>query len=231
MQTLRAPEELKQNYQGLLQRIRELSSNQRAPAELLAVSKGQTPERIRQLASLGQRRFGENYAQELWGKAQELADLDLEWVYIGHLQSNKIRRLVACTSEIQTLSQWAHAELIARAALASGRAPFSVYIEVKADEEPSKSGAAWDEVLALADKVQKSLPELRLRGLMAVPPSHFQDDLCSEVPPLYRQLRQLADQVGEGQLSLGMSGDLRLALEAGSNQIRIGRALLGERPA
>lgn len=231
MQTHPLKEDLAHRYQALLQKIRELSPPSAPPAELLAVSKGQSPARIRELAMLGQRRFGENYAQELWSKAPELADLDIEWVYIGHLQSNKIRRLVATTTEIQTLSQWAHAELIARAASVSHRAPFSVYIEAKVDDQETKAGATWNEALSLADRIQKELPELRLRGLMAIPPSSYQDALCPKVPPLYRQLREWADQLGERQLSLGMSGDLRLALEAGSNQVRIGRALLGERSA
>ncbi len=229
MPTLETPENLAQRYQELLQQIHKFSPDPANPAQLLAVSKGQSAARIRELAQLGQVRFGENYAQELWDKVPELADLSLQWVYIGHLQSNKIRRLVESTVEIQTLSQWSHAIQIARAASALGRAPFSVYLEIKVDDEPKKSGLSRDEILPLAARISKELPELRLRGLMAIPPSSYQDHLQAVVPELYLHLRRLADQIGDRQLSLGMSGDLRLALGAGSNVLRIGRALLGER--
>jgi uncharacterized pyridoxal phosphate-containing UPF0001 family protein len=84
------------------------------------------------------------------------------------------------------------------------------------------------EVLALAAALKQN-PDLHVRGLMAIPPSHFQDDSTPEVPSLYEELRRLANQVGDGQLSLGMSGDLGLSLRAGSNLVRIGTAILGPR--
>ncbi len=224
----KAPQDLAQTYSELQNRLTLYRPDGLAP-ELLAVSKGHPASRIRELFHLGQKRFGENYVQELLSKAEELADLSIEWVFIGHLQSNKIRKLLDVCTAIQTLAQWSHAEQIARVIDQRGHAPFEVYLEVKVDVGDTKSGLAWGDVLPMSQRIQKELPQLRLRGLMAIPPSIYQDETFTEVPPLYRDLRDLASQVGDGLLSLGMSGDLRLALAAGSDQVRIGQALMGPR--
>jgi pyridoxal phosphate enzyme (YggS family) len=222
-----AKKELEQRYQQVCSQIRELAGAQRTP-ELLVVSKGHGPDPLRALFSWGQTSFGENYAQELSAKSESLQDLPIRWVFIGHLQSNKIRKIVSVASEIQTVGSLKHAELIARAARDCGKAPYPIWIEVNAAEEEGKHGCPMDEVLTLAAALTQN-PDLHLRGLMAIPPSHFQDDSTSEVPALYLELRKLADQVGEGQLSLGMSGDLGLSVRAGSNLVRIGTAILGPR--
>ncbi len=218
-----------QRYQVILDRIHQACISGRQPPELLAVSKTQDPIRIRELFALGQRRFGENYAQELLDKAGQLNDLDLEWVFIGHLQSNKIKKIVQVAHEIQTVASLQHAERIAKSALELGKTPFPIYLEVNAGDEDNKSGVAWDSVQELADAIQSKLPALKLEGLMAIPPSHFQDDSTPDVPKLYRDLRILASSVGEGKLSMGMSGDLRLAIQAGTDTVRIGTALFGPR--
>ena len=196
--------------------------------ELLVVTKGHGPEALRTLFAWGQTSFGENYAQELIGKSEVLRDLPIRWVFIGHLQSNKIRKIVSVASEIQTVGTLKQAEQIGRAARDCGKTPYPIWIEVNADQEEGKHGCPMDEVPALAAALASN-PDLRLRGLMAIPPSHFQDATAPAVPPLYARLRQLADRVGEGQLSLGMSGDLGLSIRAGSNMVRIGTAILGPR--
>lgn len=223
------PQDLALKYHELKQTLSRCARDPARPPELLAVSKGQPAARIRELFALGQRRFGENYAQELLAKAAELSDLPIEWVYIGHLQSNKIKKLVSVSSEIQTLAQWSHAEQLARAVAEAGRTGFKVFLEVKVDQAESKSGLAWDDVLDLSQRIQTELPQLCLRGLMAIPESQFQDSDSAEIPELYQRLRALADRVGDGQLSLGMSGDLRMAAAAGSDLVRVGQALMGPR--
>lgn len=227
----KAPQDLAPRYNELRGIIKECARDPAAPPEILAVSKGQSADRIRALYSLGQRRFGENYAQELLAKAAQLSDLPIEWVYIGHLQSNKIRKLAAVTDEIQTLARWSDATALARAVSALNRAPFKVFLEVKVDPTDSKAGLDMSEAFELSERIKAELPELRVRGLMAIPSSEYQDAAMQEVPPLYRELRALADRIGEGQLSLGMSGDLRLAAAAGSTVVRLGQALLGPRSA
>ncbi|WP_141736175.1 YggS family pyridoxal phosphate-dependent enzyme [Oligoflexus tunisiensis] len=222
-----ATKDLEHRYHQVCSQIREHAGTRAAP-ELLVVTKGHGPEPLRALFSWGQTSFGENYAQELIAKSEALSDLPIRWIFIGHLQSNKIRKIVSVASEIQTVGSLKQAEQIARAARDLGKTPYPVWIEVNADQEEGKHGCPLDAVPALAAALAQN-PELRLRGLMAIPPSQFQDATTGEVPPLYQSLRQLADQVGEGQLSLGMSGDLGLAIRAGSNLVRIGTAILGPR--
>jgi len=218
---------LEHRYHLVCSQIREHAGTHAKP-ELLVVTKGHGPEPLRALFSWGQTSFGENYAQELISKSEALQDLPIHWIFIGHLQSNKIRKIVSVASEIQTVGSLKHAEQIARAAHDCGKIPYPIWIEVNADQEEGKHGCPMDDVPALAAALTLN-PDLRLRGLMAIPPSHFQDETTVEVPPLYQSLRQLADQVGEGQLSLGMSGDLGLSIRAGSNLVRIGTAILGPR--
>jgi pyridoxal phosphate enzyme (YggS family) len=222
-----AKKELEHRYHQVRSQIRDLTGT-RAQPELLVVSKGHGPDPLRALFSWGQISFGENYAQELIAKNEALKDLPIRWVFIGHLQSNKIRKLVSVASEIQTVGSLKHAEQIARAARDCGKVPYPIWIEVNADQEEGKHGCPMDEVKTLATALKQN-PDLHLRGLMAIPPSHFQDDSTPEVPELYHELRQLADEVGDGQLSLGMSGDLGLSIRAGSNLVRIGTAILGPR--
>lgn len=225
---MQAASSLAQRRQAIQAQIQQHASKGRTP-ELLAVTKGQPAEKVRALFELGQRRFGENYSQELLEKAQILHELPLEWVYIGHLQSNKIRRLVEVTSEIQTVDNLRHAQKIATAAREYGKTPFPIMLEVNAGMEEGKSGLPMMDVPALAATIARDLPELKVRGIMAIPPSCYQDSECEGVPELYRELRALADSVGDGILSLGMSGDLRLAIQAGTDIVRIGTALLGAR--
>ncbi len=221
-------QELAAALSKIQQALREHAKPGRSP-ELIAVSKTKPESAIRAAYAAGQRLFGENYAQELQEKAELLKDLPITWTYIGHLQSNKIKRIVAVASEIQTVASFDHAKHIARHAKDLGKTPFPIFIEVNAGSEDTKSGVPFDEVLPLAQKIKAELPELRLRGLMAIPPDTYNDSEYPEPPKLYQDLRALSDQVGEGRLSLGMSGDLRIALQAGSDFVRIGTAIFGRR--
>lgn len=227
--------ELKQRFDLVLKRIASLSSaHGRNPHEvnLLAVSKTQPAERVRDVYSLGQRAFGENYAQELITKAEQLKDCAIEWHFIGHLQSNKIKKIVEHAACIQTVTDFRHAGLIAKAAREFGKVPFSIYIEVNAGAEADKAGVSLGEAESLAERIQRELPELKILGLMAIPPAEYQDPkppINVVPPPLYKNLGQAAKRVGEGALSLGMTGDLALAIASGSNLVRIGTGIFGAR--
>lgn len=225
---MQTPQEmtLAQRHSKILQKIQAHAKDK---AELIAVSKLQPIEKIREVYDLGQRRFGENYAQELSEKAEVLKDLAIEWIFIGHIQSNKIRKIVTYASEIQTVASLSHAKQIARNAAELGKTPFPIMIEVNAGSEDSKSGVPLAEALSLAEEIKANLPELKIRGLMAIPPDSYSDAEYQEVPALYSELKASALKIGEGQLSLGMSNDLRIALEAGSNFVRIGTAIFGSR--
>ncbi|MBM4253212.1 MAG: YggS family pyridoxal phosphate-dependent enzyme [Deltaproteobacteria bacterium] len=200
------------------------------PVRLIAVSKMHGAAAVRDLYALGQRQFGENYVQELVSKAHELNDLaDLRWIFIGRLQTNKMAQLVKVAAEIQSVGNERHARLLAKAAREHApRLPIAVHILVNAGDESSKDGANSEEALRLASIIATELPELDLRGIMAIPPPLPPD--APEAPPeIYRDLRRLADQIGARELSLGMTADLRQAVSAGSDCVRIGTALFGPR--
>ncbi len=221
------------NSQDAFEAIRSEIQRIRPGCRLLAVSKGQTPDKIRALYERGQREFGENYLQELEVKAAALADLtDLHWVFIGQLQSNKIQRIVAVADEIQTAASEKHLRYIDRWARDAGKARYPVFLEVNAGQEGTKAGVEPTGVPALAE-LAGAMTGISLLGVMAIPPADIRDELyvLSGTPPpkLFLSLRLLADAVGMGKLSLGMSADYRTALAAGTDCVRIGRSLFGER--
>lgn len=195
----------------------------RDPAEilLLAVTKVFPAEIIREAYDLGLREFGENYVQEFEGKAPLVADLaGARFHLIGHLQSNKSRKAAELFQVVQTVDS----EKLARRLDECGR-PLDVMLEVKLSPEEAKAGADPDELPKLICAV-KSCPNLRLLGLMTMPP--WSED--PEASRLYfRKLRELAQQHGLPQLSMGMSHDLETAIEEGSTCVRVGTALFGKR--
>jgi len=196
-----------------------------ASARLLAVSKGHPAASIRLLAGQGQRAFGESRLQEALPKLQELSDLDLEWHFIGRLQSNKVRPVVRAFPVIHSVDSLALAERVSRIAAEEAVAP-SVLLQVKLRPDPSKGGFdpaelknAWPKLLAL--------PSMRIVGLMTMAPL---DCPPTDRQALFRECRGLADQLALPECSMGMSGDWRDAAAAGSTWLRLGSALFGVRP-
>lgn len=192
-----------------------------ADITLVAVTKVFPASAIRDAYALGLRVFGENYLQEFDGKHPEVTDLaEARFHLIGHLQSNKARRAAELFHAIQTVDS---AKLAQR--LDAVGKPLDVMLEVKLSEEESKSGAAPGELGALIAAV-KSCPNLRLRGLMTMPP--WSDD-AERSRPFFRRLRELAAEHGLAELSMGMSHDLEVAIEEGATHVRVGSALFGPR--
>lgn len=197
---------------------------------LLAVSKAQPASAIKALHAAGQTRFGENYLAEAVNKIEALELPNIEWHFIGPVQSNKTR-------QIATHFDWVHSvdrEKIARR-LSEQRdaaaAPLNVCLQVNISGESTKSGVAPEDLAGLAETVLQ-LPGLRFRGLMAVPaPSDDLDALGRE----FARVTKLRDElVRKGfeldTLSMGMSADLEAAIAAGSTMVRVGTALFGPRP-
>lgn len=220
--------------QACLSRVAHACQNVNRPAgcaTLLAVSKTFPADAIREAWHAGQRCFGESYVQEAQAKLAALADLDIEWHFIGPLQSNKTRFVAEHFA-------WAHGierEKIARR-LAEQRPgnlpPLNVCIQVNVSGEASKHGVAPEDALALAHVVA-ALPHLRLRGFMAIPePSHDPAVQHARFGVLAGLLAQ-AQQAGLplDTLSMGMSGDMEEALAAGSTLVRVGTAIFGVRTA
>lgn len=204
----------------------------RDPSEvaLLAVSKTWPADAVRALAGLGQCDFGENRAQELLGKAAEVADLPLRWHFIGQLQRNKAAAVARLGAVVHTVDRESLARALDRAGAQHG--PVDVLVQVglggAAGELAARGGAAPADVPALADLVA-GCPGLRLRGLMAVAPRG------EDPAPAFLRLAQLAARVRTDhpeavELSAGMSADLEAAVAAGATVVRVGTALFGTRP-
>ncbi len=191
---------------------------------LLAVSKTHAPELIRAACAAGQRAFGENYVQEALDKMVRLADLELEWHLVGPLQSNKTRVVAERFHWVHTLEREKTARRLSEQRPA-GMAPLNVLVQVNASGEASKSGVLPGEVAALVAAVA-GMPNLRLRGLMAIPEPGAPRARFEEIGALYERLR---GEFGLDTLSLGMSDDMEQAIAAGSTLVRIGTAIFGAR--
>lgn len=198
---------------------------------LLAVSKTQPAQAIRAAAAAGQYRFGENYLQEALAKMADLADLDLEWHFIGPLQSNKTRPVAEHFAWVHSVDRLKLAERLS-AQRPAGLPPLNVCLQVNISAETSKSGCTPEELPALARAVA-ALPGLKLRGLMAIPAPA--EGLEAQRLPL-RRLREALEQLnaeglGLDTLSMGMSDDLEAAIAEGATLVRVGSAIFGARPA
>jgi len=189
---------------------------------LLAVSKGQGVDRIREAVAAGQNAFGENYVQEALEKMQALPGL--EWHLIGPLQSNKTRIAAERFAWVQTLDREKIAQRLSEQRPA-GLPPLSVLIQVNVSGEASKSGIAPQDVMALASAV-KEMPRLRLRGLMAIPEPGAPRERYREVKMLFERMKP---QFGFDTLSMGMSDDMELAIAEGATMVRVGTAIFGAR--
>jgi pyridoxal phosphate enzyme (YggS family) len=202
---------------------------------LMAASKTQLPERIREAYASGLRVFGENRVQEFAGKADALPDLrDAEWHLIGHLQTNKAAKAVDLFHAVDSVDSLKLAEKLDAAARNLGKT-LAVLIEVNVGGEAAKSGvapdsAALEELLIATPRLQS----LQFHGLMTVPP--FTDD-PEGARPCFRKLRELRDSIAArklpsisvDQLSMGMSHDFEIAIEEGSTCVRVGTAIFGQR--
>lgn len=214
-------------------RIASIASQcERPPASvtLVAMSKGQPAAAVRQLAIEGQRDFGENYLQEAVPKLAELADLGLTWHFTGQLQANKTRTVAEAFDWVHTVDRERIAIRLSEQRPASA-APLNICIQVRLADESGKGGIPPDAVAALALQVA-TLPRLRLRGLMCIPPP---SDSFDEQLALLRQLAECREDLNRrgldlDTLSMGMSADLEAAIAAGATMVRIGTALFGGRP-
>lgn len=208
---------------SLADRLAALTRALPAQVTLIAVSKTQPAEAVREAYAAGQRHFGENYAQEWREKAEALADLpDLTWHFIGGLQTNKVKYLAGKVGYVHTVDRPELARELSRRWVAAG-ATLKVLLEVNVGAEAQKAGCAPADAPALAALV-RGLPGLELTGLTCIPPP--EDD----PRPHFRALRALAGQLGLPQLSMGMSADWPVAVEEGATMIRVGTALFGARP-
>lgn len=204
-------------------------------AKLVAVSKLQPAAAVRALADKGQKVFGENYVQEALAKIAELADPALAWHFIGHLQRNKVKQVVGVFSLLHGVDRVELTEEIQKVAVAKGLTQ-RILLEVNAAAEESKSGfVVGDDVSgfqAVAAGIAARCPNVEIAGLMTMPPL-FEDPETAR--PYFRKLRILRDALRKEiptcvELSMGTSGDFKIALEEGATMVRLGTVLFGARP-
>ena len=198
---------------------------------LLAVSKTFGPDAVREAHAAGQLAFGENYIQEAVEKIALLRELPLQWHCVGPVQSNKTRLVATHFDWVHTIDRLKIAQRLSEQRPPE-LVPLQVLIQVNTDGGPTKAGVAPKEVLELARQVLL-LPRLRLRGLMTIPEPA--GDFASQ-RALHLRARLLLEQLNQAglaldTLSMGMTGDLEAAIDAGSTLVRVGTAVFGGRPA
>jgi pyridoxal phosphate enzyme (YggS family) len=207
-----------QAVRGRLERVRA----SHPPVTLLAVSKGQDADRIREAVAAGQKAFGENYVQEAVQKMQGLPPL--EWHLIGPLQSNKTRIAAERFDWVQTVASEKIARRLSEQRPAA-RPPLNVLIQVNVSGEVTKSGVEPQEAVALAAAVA-ALPGIKLRGLMAMPEPGADRSRFALARKVFDQLKS---GFGLDTLSMGMSDDMDVAIAEGATMVRIGTAIFGQR--
>lgn len=226
---------IRQNLQAITATIVATAQESGRPpgaVQLLAVSKTFGPEAVLEAVEAGQRAFGENYLQEGLDKihaVQEAGAPALAWHFIGPIQSNKTRPIAEHFAWVHTVEREKIAQRLSEQRPA-GLPPLQICLQVNISGEASKSGVAPDEVAALAHKIA-ALPNLTLRGLMAIPEpaEQFEQQRAAfaQLRTIYEQLR--ADGLALDTLSMGMSADMRAAIFEGATIVRVGSAIFGAR--
>ena len=219
------------NVSSRLKRVCEAVGRDPDTVQMLAVSKRHPSGKIRELHRLGQIAFGENILQEAMGKIEQLSDLDLEWHFIGSIQSNKTREIAGKFDWAQSVDR---AKILRRLSdqRPESMPPLNVCLQVNIDNEPRKGGCKPEEVLHLAQQAG-GLPGIYLRGLMAIP--KLDETTGQTSTASFERLKRLFEEChGAGfeldTLSMGMSADMEHAIAAGSTMVRIGTDLFGARP-
>lgn len=213
---------IKKNYQNILSQLPE-------NVKLVTVSKTNPAEKIKEVYDLGQRAFGENKVQELLEKQPVLPN-DIEWHLIGHLQTNKVKYIAGFISMIESIDSEKLLKEVDKEALKNNR-KINVLLQVKIAKEETKFGLTVDETKDIFNQyLNGNYPNIEIKGLMGM--ASFVDDE-NQIREEFSILKNLFDELSELKpletLSMGMSGDFPLAIDCGSNSVRVGSAIFGER--
>lgn len=197
---------------------------------LVAISKHQSAEKIKEALKVGQIHFGESYLKEALEKIKTLSENEIIWHYIGRIQSKKTKQIALNFDWVESVSNFEAAELLNKHR-PNQMNPLNICIQVNISKEASKSGILTDEILPVARKIYSELPSLKLRGLMTIPAYHenFEQQLkiFKKMAVELNKLQQ--DNLPVDTLSMGMSHDFEKAIAAGANMVRIGSAIFGKR--
>ena len=196
---------------------------------IVAVSKRQQASAVVAAAAAGLTHFGENYLQEALDKIEAVTNLGVDWHFIGQIQSNKTRLIAENFSWVQTVDRKRIADRL-NDQRPDKSEPINVLIQLNLDHEPQKGGITADELLPLAEHISK-LPKLRLRGVMGMPPADFNptQNQASFSAIAAEAERLKSHGYAVDTISMGMTSDFELAIECGSNCVRLGTALFGPR--
>lgn len=225
---------MRENYLSVMERVERAARRAgRKPEDIkvLAVCKSVDVEKIQVLIDLGHKLFGENYVQEARKKIPTLKG-DVDWHFIGHLQTNKVKYAMELFSMIESVDSLRLAEEISKRAVQQGRI-FPVLIEVNVGEEETKYGVRCSDIPRFIETVG-AYPGIKIMGLMTIPP--FEAD-PEKTRPYFRMMRKIAEEIEKKgikavemkELSMGMSADFEVAIEEGATIVRIGTAIFGER--
>ncbi|MBO1923898.1 YggS family pyridoxal phosphate-dependent enzyme [Thiomicrorhabdus sp. 6S3-12] len=225
-------QQLQENFQKVEQRIEEACHKAERPREsvqLLAVSKTKPLEDVLSLAAIGQQAFGENYLQEALDKIAQAPDL--EWHFIGPIQSNKTRPIAENFAWVHSVDRLKIARRLSEQRPPNSAA-LKILLEINLDDESSKAGFNEHDIEDAVSEVLQ-MPHIELRGLMAIP--MIRSDFAGQ-RAVFRRLKILLDALQKkfpdarlDTLSMGMSGDLEAAIMEGATWIRIGTDLFGAR--
>jgi len=213
---------LEQNYQDILSQLPE-------NVKLVTVSKTNPAEKIKEVYNLGQRAFGENKVQELLEK-QPVLPSDIEWHLIGHLQTNKVKYIAGFVAVIESIDSEKLLKEVDKEASKNNR-KINVLLQVKIAKEDTKFGLTVDQAKEIFnDYLNGNYPNIEIKGLMGM--ASFVDDE-TQIREEFSILKNLFDELSELKpletLSMGMSGDFPIAIKSGSNSVRVGSAIFGER--
>lgn len=226
---------LKARIGRILHQVEEAVSQANRPREsltLVAVTKYTDAASMRQAYANGLHDFGESRVQDALPKRAELNDLPARWHFIGHLQTNKVSRVVGAFRLVHSVDSFKLAEALNREALAQGTVQ-PILLQVNTSGESSKYGISPDEATATAERIIQELPGLKLEGLMTMAPRAADPEAAR---PFFRRLRELRDDINGRlpatealrHLSMGMSQDFAVAIEEGATLIRIGSGLFAD---
>ncbi len=195
-----------------------------AHVKLVAVSKFHGPEKVREAASAGATEFGENYVQEALEKIQACTNLKLNWHFIGGIQSNKIKNIVGNFALIQSVDNLSHVKKISAEAQVK-KMQQNILIQVNVADEESKSGVSLTDLVSFYTSARDEAG-VNVKGLMCLPPLTAE---VAEKRKSFRQMKKVFDELKLEILSMGTSHDYLVAIEEGSNMVRIGTEIFGER--
>lgn len=217
--------QIAENLKTVRERIAKAAARaERDPAsiKLVAVSKNKTAEEIKQAYEAGQKCFGENYAQQLKEKYEQLKNLsDIEWHFIGHLQKNKAKIVAPIVSWMETIDSLELASALDSRAVN----PINCLIEVNIGGEETKAGVPISKLKTLMGGLA-NFKNVHLEGLMIIPPYSADPEFSR---PFFKKLKEICREYSLEEISMGMSHDFEVAIEEGATIIRVGTAIFGER--